>query len=501
MEKPPRYLRFPVSYRIEHWVLTVSFFLLALTGIVQKYPDLGFMSWLIGIMGGIETTRLIHHLAAIVLMFLTVYHIGVVGYRMFVLRKRLTMLPGKQDLTNAIDLLKHNLGRSKKRAQQGRYTFEEKLEYWAVVWGTVIMGITGFMLWNPIVTTRILPGDIVPAAKAAHGNEALLAVLAIVIWHLWHVHVRHWNMSMFKGTLTAEEMEDEHPAELAVIKADRIDRAPAPELVAKRRRVYLPVFGVLAAVMLFGIWFFVGSETTAVTTLPPAEEVSIVVRLTPTPLPTALPTNTPAPTATPAAAATPGAVTTPQAVAALSWNTDISPLMNKFCTACHSSSTKMGGLDLSSYEAALKGGVSGPAIVPGEIQTSLLISRQASGQHPGQLSASDLAAVQHWIELGAPEEPATPAAGAGSTWENAIAALMQSKCVQCHGEQVTLGGLNLSSYQTALKGGQSGVGIAPGDPDGSEVVIIQRAGGHAGQFTPEELNLIVEWIMAGAPEK
>ncbi len=221
------------------------------------------------------------------------------GYRLFVLRVRLTMLPGKQDLINAIDLLKYNLGRSKKRAQQGRYTFEEKLEYWAVVWGTVVMGITGFMLWNPIATTQILPGELVPAAKAAHGNEALLAVLAIVIWHLWHVHVRHWNMSMFKGHLTEEEMEDEHPAELAGIRAGKIDPAPAREVVARRRRVYLPVFAVLAAVMLAGIWFFIGYETTAVTTLPPAEDVTVFVHLTPTPLPTALPTNTPAPTTPP----------------------------------------------------------------------------------------------------------------------------------------------------------------------------------------------------------
>jgi len=166
MEKPPKFRRFPVSYRVEHWALTISFFLLAVTGLVQKYPDVGLMQWLIGVMGGIETTRLLHHLSAIVMMFLTIYHIGVVGYRMFVQRRRLTMLPGKQDLTNAIDLLKYNVGRSKKKARQGRYTFEEKLEYWAVVWGTVVMGVTGFMLWNPIAATHILPGDLVPAAKA-----------------------------------------------------------------------------------------------------------------------------------------------------------------------------------------------------------------------------------------------------------------------------------------------------------------------------------------------
>ena len=63
-----------------------------------------------------------------------------------------------------------------------RFTFDEKFEYWAFVWGTLVMGLTGFMLWNPIVTAKILPGVAIPAALAAHSGEALLAVLAIAIW-------------------------------------------------------------------------------------------------------------------------------------------------------------------------------------------------------------------------------------------------------------------------------------------------------------------------------
>jgi len=261
---------------------------------------------------------------------------------------------------------------------------------------------------------------------------------------MWHVHVRHWNMSMFKGHLTAEEMEDEHPAELSDIQAGRIDRAPSRDLVAKRRRVYLPIFGALAAVMLVGIWFFVGYETTAVTTLPSAEDVTVFVHLTPTPLPTALPTSTPAPTSRPTVAA-PGGESEPAVEP--SWDADVSALMAKSCTACHSSGNKMGGLDLSSYQAALAGGVSGAAIVRGEARTNLLFTRQASGQHPGQFSAEDLALVEHWIEIGAPEKAAaTPAAGEGTTWAGAIAALIASMWMQCHSDNVTLGGLDLSTY-------------------------------------------------------
>ena len=127
-------------------------------------------------------------------------------------------------------------GLRKHKAYYGRYNYAEKAEYLAVVWGTVIMGITGFMMWNPIATTRYLPGEFIPAAKAAHGGEAVLAVLAIIIWHFYHVHIRHLNKSMFTGKITEKEMAHEHPAELAQIKAGEGDQrraarrtAPPPE--------------------------------------------------------------------------------------------------------------------------------------------------------------------------------------------------------------------------------------------------------------------------------
>ncbi|MCZ7666212.1 MAG: hypothetical protein M5U34_02700 [Chloroflexi bacterium] len=59
----------------------------------------------------------------------------------------------------------------------------KKIEYWAVIWGTAVMILTGFTLWNPIAITQFLPGQFIPAAKTAHSAEALLAVLSIVVWH------------------------------------------------------------------------------------------------------------------------------------------------------------------------------------------------------------------------------------------------------------------------------------------------------------------------------
>jgi formate dehydrogenase gamma subunit len=223
-----KYLRFPVLYRIEHWVQFASFTILALTGLPQKFSEAAISKNFIGLLGGIEIVRTIHRAAATILMVAVVYHIGAVLYRMYVKRYQPSMLPTMIDVRNAIQAVRYNLGQARSRPQQGRYTFEEKVEYWAFAWGTVVMVITGFMLWNPIATARFLPGQFIPAAKAAHGGEALLAVLAIILWHMYHVHIREFNRSMFTGYMGEQEMLHEHPLELADIKAGMADRPVSP---------------------------------------------------------------------------------------------------------------------------------------------------------------------------------------------------------------------------------------------------------------------------------
>jgi mono/diheme cytochrome c family protein len=96
--------------------------------------------------------------------------------------------------------------------------------------------------------------------------------------------------------------------------------------------------------------------------------------------------------------------------------------------------------------------------------------------------------------------PSTPAVASDLTWDNAIGGIFQAKCIACHGAGA-LGGLNLSTYADAMKGGASGPVIAPGDGTNSLLVIKQQTGGHPGQLTPEEIAQIIEWIDAGALEK
>jgi len=385
-----KYLRFDILQRIEHVVMLLCFTTLAITGLPQKFPTLPVSyTIIVQIFGGIRNARLVHHSAAVVLMVIAIIHFLDLLYRALVLRVEWTMLPLVSDFTQLFQDLGYYLGFRKHKAYYGRYSYVEKAEYLALVWGTVIMAITGFMMWNPIATTKYLPGQFIPAAKYAHGGEAILAVLAIIVWHFYHVHLKSFNKSMWTGKLDRKEMEHEHPAELAEIETGQRWQRPPAELIRKRSRVYYPIATVLAVVMLGGVAAFVNLENTAPITVPPqVEQAQVFVPLTPTARPTPVPSPTPLPG---------------QEVASDSWNGKYGALFRNRCGTCHVF-TSVGGLNLSTYQNALKGGNHGPAIVPGNPDASILVQVQSKGDHPGQLTIDELNQVINWIKAGAPEQ-------------------------------------------------------------------------------------------------
>lgn len=382
-------VRFTLSQRLEHLFLLTSFTILGATGLPQKYAESPISQWVIGVFGGIESIRLIHHIAAVVLLLVSIFHIIALLYRVLVLRTPLTMFPVVEDFKHLFQDLSYYLGVSKHKAYYGRYNYAEKVEYLAVVWGTIIMALTGFMMWNPIATTRVLPGEMIPASKAAHGGEAVLAVLSILLWHFYHVHLKHFNKSMFTGKLTRKEMEHEHPAELAMIDTGRGYKPPEATVLRHRQRFFLPVAGVLAVMMLAGVYGFVSYEESAITTIPSAETMPVYVPITPTPRPT----PTPSPTSEP------GSVV----AGADTWEGTYLELFRNRCSTCHGL-TAVGGLSLLDYQSVLKGGQSGPGIVPGDPDSSMIVKIQKAGNHPGQLSTDEINRLIEWIKAGAPEK-------------------------------------------------------------------------------------------------
>ena len=262
------YPRFAAVHRLEHILLLVSFTGLALTGLPQKYAGEAWARTMIDVMGGIESIRIVHRILATLLMGLSIFHGGVITYKLFVLGRRATMIPGVRDLRDVIHWIAFNLGLRKSHPHLPRYNFGEKAEYLAVVWGTVVMIVTGFMLWNPIATSTLLPGEAIPAARIAHGAEALLAVLSIITWHMYNVHIRRFNRSMFTGRLSRDAMEEEHGEELAAIESGNLPPGLPPEVVARRRRIFIPYAVVMTVLLVVGLIWFVSFERTALQTIP-----------------------------------------------------------------------------------------------------------------------------------------------------------------------------------------------------------------------------------------
>lgn len=283
-EEKKKYPRFRLAARIEHAVLMFSFTLLAVTGLPQKYAIQSWAENMINFLGGIEQVRVIHRYAAFVFVLGAIYHLFTSAYRFFVKREKMAMIFVKQDARDFLQMTLYNLGIVSNAPKMPKFNFGEKFEYWALVWGTVIMVLTGFMLWNPIIATMILPGQFIPVAKAAHGGEAVLAVLTVLIWHMYSVLLKNFNVSIFTGDLTHEQMEDEHALELERLKQGG---KPWPELdlpvLQRRRRIFIVVSAVLGVLILvFTVWAF-NFEQTAITTIPRVTPEIFVPLTTPSP--------------------------------------------------------------------------------------------------------------------------------------------------------------------------------------------------------------------------
>ncbi len=420
MAEQKEYFRFTVPQRFEHWILVISFTGLVLTGIPQKFAGANWAEWLIGVLGGIESVRIIHHASAIVLVLASVYHVVAVAYKIFVLRVRWTMFPRLDDVLDALDAIRYNLGLTKEHPQLDRYNFGEKVEYWALVWGTVIMGLTGFIMWNPINAARFLPGDIIPAAKAAHGAEAILAALAIVIWHFYNVHLKTFSKAMFTGKMTQHQMEEEHALELARIEQAKVDVRPAPDIIKKRERIFIPVAAIGSVLALLALFFLITYENTApLTTLPRrAQPVQIFAPITPTALPSA--GVTPAPTggvvaAKPLPADHAGRTTclachTSMAQPALP--ADHAGRTDATCTTCHKAGGAPAAQPTSAPATAAPGATAAPTSAPASTSTG---PKPQPADHAGRTTCT----ACHANGVG----PAEPADHTGRT---------DATCAACH---------------------------------------------------------------------
>jgi formate dehydrogenase subunit gamma len=210
--------RFVTARILEHWLAVATFAVLVVTGLSQKFFTLAVSQWLILTLGGIDTIRLIHRLTGIIFAIALSAHV-IIGASGVILRKwQPSMMITTKDFNDAIDDIKYYIGLKNSPARCDRYSYKQKFEYWGILTGGLLMVATGLALWFPALTTLLLPGELIPVAKALHSNEALVIVLLIAIWHIYNAifspEVFPLDTSIFTGYISRDRMLREHPIEL-----------------------------------------------------------------------------------------------------------------------------------------------------------------------------------------------------------------------------------------------------------------------------------------------
>jgi formate dehydrogenase gamma subunit len=222
-------VRMDLSQRVQHFLLASSFIVLAITGFALKWPD----SWIGKAMGSNEMfRRWSHRIAGVILLVVGVYHVYYILTNKEGRRLVKDLMPVPKDLKDVSDSARYLTGLSDKRPQIARFGYAEKMEYWAVVWGTIIMGVTGLMIWYALEITRFLPRWAVDVATTIHYYEAILACLAIIVWHFYHVifdpDVYPLNRAFWNGKVSKHWQEEEHPLEKRPAPNSKPARPPQP---------------------------------------------------------------------------------------------------------------------------------------------------------------------------------------------------------------------------------------------------------------------------------
>ena len=217
--------RMTLHQRWQHVALFTSFMVLVLTGFALKYPD----SWLAALLAMSERVRgITHRVAAVVLIGVGLYHLVYVAVTRDGRRLVTDFLPTPKDASDACGVLLHYAGFRSDKPEFARFNYAEKAEYWALVWGLIVMAASGIMLWAKVAAGNLFARWWLDVATAIHFYEAVLATLAIVVWHFYQVFldpdVYPMNWAWWDGKMSFEHYREEHGLDsqtlLAASRAD-----------------------------------------------------------------------------------------------------------------------------------------------------------------------------------------------------------------------------------------------------------------------------------------
>ena len=209
--------RFSITFRVQHIVLFTSCIILIISGLPLKFPNTAWAAWFFHLVGGVTASGAIHRVGAVGLISVGFFHmlyISATREGRYNLRE---LLPGTKDVKDVFRNVIYFLGFAKSGARFRRFSYIEKFDYWAVYWGMVVMITSGLMLWFQDTAMAIFPKFFIDMAHEAHSDEALLATLAIIIWHFYNVHFNPDNFPMswtwLTGKISKTKMIHHHPEE------------------------------------------------------------------------------------------------------------------------------------------------------------------------------------------------------------------------------------------------------------------------------------------------
>jgi cytochrome b subunit of formate dehydrogenase len=218
-----QFVRMTLNERIQHAVMFVSFILLALTGFMLRYPD---SWWVIPIRQMsdrfFEVRSIMHRIAGVVMITISLFHLFYINFTKRGKQFVADVLPKWKDVGDIWKNLRYITGFSRSKPHFDRFGYIEKVEYWALVWGVIIMATTGIILWFDNYFIGLLTKLGWDVARTVHFYEACLATLAILVWHFYFVlfnpDVYPMSTVWLTGKISEEEMAEEHPLELSRIK-------------------------------------------------------------------------------------------------------------------------------------------------------------------------------------------------------------------------------------------------------------------------------------------
>lgn len=228
MKRKKSVVRMTRNERIQHFILLFTFIGLAITGFALRFPDAWWTKILADIGLTEENRRLIHRTLAVIMVAASFFHIWFLFMTKRGRAQGKALIPVFKDVTDAFANLGYYLGLKKEKPVFSTFDYTQKAEYWALIWGTALMSITGFVLWFPALATSWLPAWMVRVCETIHFYEAILAVSAIVIWHWFFVIFipREYPVSWvwLTGKMDYHEWKEQH-------SRDAGKKEPLPEII------------------------------------------------------------------------------------------------------------------------------------------------------------------------------------------------------------------------------------------------------------------------------